>query len=142
METAKRLNGNSETAEPIPDINTYINTDINTDKESGSTSPPTPPIELGEAVEVVIYLPLNDKTEYPVTKEQCQEWAGLYPAVDAIQQLRNMRGWLLSNPTKRKTRRGIQRFITNWLGREQDRGGLRTQNTNSSKLDAITFEEE
>lgn len=71
----------------------------------------------------VISMPLNDGTEYPVTQEQCQEWAGLYPAVDVIQQLRNMRGWLIGNPGKRKTQRGILRFITSWLAREQDRGG-------------------
>ena len=71
----------------------------------------------------VITLPLNDKTEYPVSEEQYQEWAGLYPAVDVIQQLRGMRGWLLSNPTKRKTRSGIQGFITRWLAKEQDKGG-------------------
>ncbi len=33
-----------------------------------------------------------------------------------------MRGWLLSNKDRRKTRRGISRFITSWLSREQDRG--------------------
>lgn len=69
-----------------------------------------------------IFLPLNDGTDYPVSQEQCHEWAGLYPAVDVIQQLRNMRGWLDGNPTKRKTKRGIVRFITGWLAREQDRG--------------------
>ena len=70
----------------------------------------------------VISLPLNDGTEYSIYQEQCHEWAGLYPAVDVIQQLRAMRGWLLSNPTKRKTKRGIERFITGWLSREQDKG--------------------
>lgn len=73
----------------------------------------------------VICLPLNDGTEYAVTVEQCQEWAGLYPAVDVIQQLRGMRGWLDSNPKKKKTRAGIKAFITRWLGKEQDRGGSR-----------------
>ena len=73
----------------------------------------------------VISMPLNDGTEYPVTQEQCQEWAGLYPAVDVIQQLRNMRGWLIGNPKRRKTRNGILRFITNWLAGEQDKGRAR-----------------
>lgn len=73
----------------------------------------------------VIELPLNDGDLYPISQEQCQEWAGLYPAVDVIQQLRQMRGWLDSNPTRRKTKRGIGRFITNWLAREQDKGGIR-----------------
>ena len=73
-----------------------------------------------------ISLPLNDGTEYPVSEEQCQEWAGLYPAVDVIQQLRNMRGWLDANPAKRKTKRGINAFIVRWLAKEQDKGGTQT----------------
>lgn len=77
-------------------------------------SPPSPPPVIG--------LPLNDGTEYGVTEEQCQEWAELYPSVDVPQQLRNMRGWLSSNKERRKTKRGIVRFITGWLSREQDRG--------------------
>lgn len=73
----------------------------------------------------VILLPLNDGTDFPVSQEQCHEWAGLYPAVDVIQQLRNMKGWLDGNPTRKKTKRGIVRFIIGWLAREQDRGGTR-----------------
>ena len=71
----------------------------------------------------VIVLPLNDGTDYQVSQEQFHEWESLYPAVDVMQQLRNMRGWLIGTPTKRKTKRGIVRFITGWLSREQDRGG-------------------
>ena len=72
----------------------------------------------------VIFLPLNDGTEYPVLQEQCHEWAGLYPAVDVIQQLRQMRAWLIANPRKKKTKSGINRFIVTWLSKEQDRGGV------------------
>ena len=72
-------------------------------------------------------LPLNDKTEYLVTEEQVNMWAELYPAVDVMQQLRNMKGWLDANPQKRKTRSGIKRFINGWLGREQNRGGGKSQ---------------
>lgn len=72
----------------------------------------------------VIFLPLNDGAEYPVSQEQCHEWAGLYPAVDVIQQLRQMRAWLIANPRKKKTKSGINRFIVTWLSKEQDRGGV------------------
>lgn len=88
-----------------------------------SPTPPEPP---------VIILPLNDGTGYEVSQEQCQEWAGLYPAVDVIQQLRNMKGWLDANPTRKKTRKGIMRFINSWLSREQDRGSGRQQVRNHS----------
>lgn len=75
----------------------------------------------------VITLPLNDGTEYPVTESDVEGWKVSYPAVDVMQQLRNMREWLLSNPTRRKTKTGIRRFVTTWLAREQDRGGTRGQ---------------
>lgn len=70
-----------------------------------------------------ITLPLNDGTEHPVTQSDVLEWCGLYPAVDVRQELRNMRGWLLSNPTRRKTARGINAFVVSWLQKEQNRGG-------------------
>ena len=66
---------------------------------------------------------LNDKTEYEVTEEAVKEYQELYPAVDVKQQFRSMKGWCDSNPTNRKTRSGIKRFINSWLSREQNRGG-------------------
>lgn len=76
-----------------------------------------------DAEPAVIALPLNDKSEYGITQRQIDEWAQLYPAVDVMQELRKMKGWLDSNPSRRKTKAGILRFITGWLGKEQDRGG-------------------
>ena len=81
----------------------------------------------------VISLPLNDGTFYDVSEEQCHEWAGLYPAVDVIQQLRGMLGWLNANPSKKKTRRGIPAFINRWLAKEQDRGRKPVQLSGGSK---------
>ena len=72
-----------------------------------------------------ITLQLNTGEEYPVYEKEIEEWQKLYPAVDVRQQFRSMKGWLLSNPTKRKTKKGIKRFINNWLSKEQDRGGRR-----------------
>ena len=76
----------------------------------------------------VISLPLNDGTFYDVSENDRAKWSQLYPNVDVLQQLRNMAGWCDANPTKRKTRGGIKRFITAWLAREQDKGGKTPQN--------------
>lgn len=85
----------------------------------------------------VIALPLNDGTEHKITLPDIEEWSALYPAVDILQELRNMRGWLLSNPGRRKTRRGISRFITAWLQKEQDRpSGQQTQAGRSMNTEA------
>ena len=66
-------------------------------------------------------LPLNDGEEWRPTKADLDEWIRLYPAVDVKQEIRNMRGWCASNPSRRKTRAGIKRFVTAWLSREQSK---------------------
>lgn len=72
-----------------------------------------------------IALTLNDKTEYWIYEDQVTEWTELFPAVDVMQELRKMKSWLDSNTSRRKTKRGILRFVNGWLSKEQDKG--RTQ---------------
>lgn len=74
-----------------------------------------------------ILLPLVDKSFYDVPLDKIALWRETYPAVDIEQELRRMIAWLDSNPTKRKTRRGIERFINSWLARTQDGGGSKGQ---------------
>ena len=54
-------------------------------------------------------------------------------------QFKKMRGWLNGNPTKRKTKKGIARFVNNWLSNEQDKPKQfqpsQKQNFNNSNLD-------
>ena len=57
---------------------------------------------------------------YTVTNEQIQGWQQSVPLVDVKSELRKMQLWLEGNPKKRKTARGITRFITGWLVREQN----------------------
>nr|DAP56874.1 MAG TPA: hypothetical protein [Caudoviricetes sp.] len=63
---------------------------------------------------------LNDGTEFEVTENDVITYQQLYPAVDVRQELRNIKAWCLSNPTKRKTRSGAKRFFNAWLSREQN----------------------
>lgn len=72
---------------------------------------------------IFISLLLNDGSKYEVTETEIEEWSELYPAVDVKQDLRMMKGWIDSNPSRRKTRTGIKRFITNWLAKTQNSGG-------------------
>ena len=66
-------------------------------------------------------LPLNDGSLFPISKSQIAEWGELYPAVDVMQECREMKGWLSAHPSRRKTRRGILKFVHSWLSREQDK---------------------
>ena len=85
---------------------------------AGAPTPDRPPF---------ITIVLNDGTEYPVYQDMMTVYRGLYPAVDIEQALRDMAGWCLANPTRRKTRTGINRFINGWLAKEQNRGGTKKE---------------
>lgn len=105
-------------------------TERETEREAGADSLKIPPessarrsAEQPAGPPPVLSFILVDKSEYGVEQDQVDRWAEQFPAVDVPQQLRAMQAWLEANPTKRKTRRGITRFIVNWLSKEQDRGG-------------------
>jgi hypothetical protein len=59
---------------------------------------------------------------YSVTNENIVHWHELYPAVDILSQLRSMEGWLWANKTRKKTLRGMPRFINSWLDDKQNKG--------------------
>lgn len=89
----------------------------------------------------IISLPLNDGSAFEIFQSDIDMWSNLYPAVDVMQQLRNMAGWIDGNPSKRKTRSGIRRFVNSWLAKEQNKGGDRATNAKSGFTYNADFEE-
>jgi len=83
-----------------------------------------PALELIED-KVVEKIPLCNKTEFEVRQSFVAELDRLYPAVDAVQTLREIRGWCIGNPRRTKTARGVKAFITAWFTREQDKQSRR-----------------
>ena len=118
--SANGKNGNTETK---TDTNTETNIQLSNDSKGEYCAEPQ-----AAGAPPVISLPLNDGTFFDVSENDRAKWSQLYPNVDVLQQLRNMAGWCDANPAKRKTRRGIKRFITSWLAKEQDKGGKAPQN--------------
>lgn len=96
--------------------------------KNNSTEP-----EQAASMPPVITLPLNDNTEHPVYEQDIAQWKELYPAVDVMQELRDMKGWLIAHPQRRKTKRGINKFINSWLCKEQDKGSTRPQKHPASR---------
>lgn len=87
---------------------------------ANATSSPEP---AKAAPVAVIGLPTVSDGDFPVTADDIAEWQTAFPAVAVRQQLASMRQWLLANTTKRKTARGMKRFVVSWLDRKQNEGG-------------------
>jgi hypothetical protein len=68
-------------------------------------------------------LPLIDGSQFQVRQSLLDQLSPLYPAVDVQATVREMKGWLLLNPHRRKTPRGVKSFIGKWLQGEQEKHG-------------------
>jgi hypothetical protein len=84
---------------------------------------------------------LNDGTDYQADDKDIVAWQRTYPAIDVHQELNAMESWLDANPTRRKTSKGIKRFINSWLARAQDRGGSPQVKQKTTKSKDISIED-
>ncbi|MEH0741168.1 ATPase [Vibrio cholerae] len=106
--------GNGNITDSINRSKPYTNKQISDVPSELETEKPTDP--------VLFEIPLKGKgTVHQVTQSELFELRDLYPAVDIAQQMRKMIGWCKGNPTRQKTKQGINRFIHNWLSGEQDK---------------------
>jgi uncharacterized protein YdaU (DUF1376 family) len=127
-------NANDPEEEEDPDLDKDKDLDLGSEldltevgSERSTHSEPTPlPLpkngSLKNGEQEFITIPLVDRTEAKITEKEVREWEEAYPAVNVRQELREIRQWNLSNPRRRKTRHGWRNHVTEWLGREQDRG--------------------
>lgn len=76
---------------------------------------------------------LNDGSEWRPTVADINEWRKFYTGIDVVRELGRMRQWCISNPSKRKTPRGVRRFVTNWLDSEQNRQGKYSRSGQNQK---------
>lgn len=86
-------------------------------------------------------IPLNDGSLYNVPMENITVYRMLYPAVDVEQELRNMIGWCMSHPNRRKTNTGVKAFITKWLKREQDKSKGQGQRQGQKRQPPMEYHE-
>ena len=110
--------GQEEDKEEEENKNENKNKDENEDKDEHFYFSPEPSADA--SAQQVFTLPLNTGEDFPITSDMLCDWESLYPGVDVLQTLRHMRGWLEGNRNRRKTRKGILRFVHGWLARAQD----------------------
>lgn len=63
---------------------------------------------------------LSDGSLWRPTVSKVHEWQATFPIMDLDTQLRLAGQWLKDNPAKRKTQRGMHRFLFAWLERAQN----------------------
>ena len=114
------LQDSSNTENGVFRITENAQTNINNIKNNNSlnTSMKIPDNGTG------IFMILKDGSFYEAAPDKVAMWQRAYPRLDVECELYQMAAWCVSNPAKRKTRTGIEKFINGWLNRR----GLNTQN--------------
>lgn len=69
-----------------------------------------------------IFIILEDGTFYDVPLDKLTMWQQAYPDLDVKRELYQMASWCDANLSKRKSRRGVEKFINGWLNRSQKDG--------------------
>ena len=92
----------------------------------------TCPEQTSSASEPVLDIPtllLKDGSRFHLSQTHFNEFVDAYPNVDVREQISKMSQWLKSNPTKRKTKNGIMRFVNAWLSRSEREEKSNVQNS-------------
>lgn len=69
----------------------------------------------------IVEIVLNDGSMHGIYQNDVDAYKSYYPAIDIVLELRKAAAWCYSNPSNRKTKRGVSRFINGWLSRAQDK---------------------
>lgn len=74
----------------------------------------------GEVAEVLrLDFPTKCGKGYKLSPAFVAELISAYPGLDVAQELQRARLWLIANPAKRKTVRGMSKFLNGWMGRQK-----------------------
>lgn len=64
-------------------------------------------------------IPLKDGSLYSLPENELAMYKMAYPKLDVESELGRMIAWCVSNPSQRKTKRGVLRFVNGWLSRQK-----------------------
>ena len=108
--------GNSIQGNSIP--TNSIQGNVNTCPETKASSGPMPPVDSP-----VLEFPCDGKPKtWGLTESQLAQWRVLFPSLDVDAECRSALAWVLASAERRKTARGMQRFLVGWFDRSQNRG--------------------
>lgn len=71
--------------------------------------------------------------EWRLRRRQVEEWQVLFPGLDIADECRHALAWVQSSPGRRKTGRGMAKFLVGWFTRTVERRGAGRQSADDSR---------
>ncbi len=100
-----------------PDLISSLPSQSNPDPERARVTAPIAPPEVE-----VFSFPLVGGAAWSLGDRLHGEYRGSFPHLDVAAEYAKARAWLNSNPSKKKTPRGMPKFLFGWLERAQNNG--------------------
>jgi len=93
------------------------------EREEDTRSPETETGETTPCEPAILTYPCDGTTKsWPLVESQLAEWRPLFPSVDLMAECRKALAWVQASPERRKTAKGMRKFLVGWFGRNQNRG--------------------
>jgi len=85
---------------------------------------------------------LNNGDKYEVPRFDLDDYKSTYPNVDVESELNKMEAWLKANPQRRKTLRGMPKFINSWLNRANEKNAPTKRDLKEQETYKVSQEKE
>lgn len=120
----KGMEGNHRDESPSPLPSTH-----------GDSSCPEPARGADSRPPPVLTYPTRGKTKtWDLTEPVVAEMQELYDGIDVLAECKRALAWVKANPDKRKTARGMRRFLNGWIDRSVNRGNAsRSRGANNDR---------
>ena len=97
----------------------------------------TPSVSSPE--QVLLLFPCDGSPDsWAMTSKHCEQWESLFPSLEILSESRNALAWVLADPARKKTAKGMPRFLVGWFGRSQNRGGKQSKNPDDPRGNIAT----
>jgi|TARA_R110002051_G_scaffold17646_3_gene51497 hypothetical protein len=113
-------------------------------REAGSSRLRPEPVPLGRTPSTAttphMAFPCVGALHWGLYPAQVKAWTLAYPDLDVLGECRHALAFIEANPTKRKTVRGMPRFLVAWLNRSTGKGRASIASVNAAVLSAFIAE--
>lgn len=94
-------------------------TQPNQTKEKNSAEPSSTPVSASPVFLVFPVIGIGTG-EWALDEDQVDQWADLFPGLDVPGECRKALAWILATPGRRKTSKGMAKFLVGWFSRAVD----------------------
>jgi len=96
-----------------------LDLDLDLDSDSICAEPPS---DSTQENSIMTFECTGEIKEWHLTQLKLDEWKETFDTLDVLAQCKVARQWILDNPVRRKTARGMTKFLGGWLNRAVQKG--------------------